>query len=288
MKKKRSIGYVVAWISIVLNLILFVIKYYAGTESGSIAVVADAWHSLSDTVTSFVVIIGFWIAARPPDKEHPYGHGRAESIASVIIATLLAVVGIELLIDSISRLQDKTAVEYDYIVIIVLAISIVSKEVMAQVSIRTGRKMNSESLVADGWHHRSDSISSVVILIGALFNLFWWFDGALGIIVSIMILYTTYGIMKNSFGSFLGEAPDPELLKRIDRIINETDSRITHIHHYRLHSYGDHRELLLDFRLPPEMSVKEAHDIAEIAERRVFERLNIRMTVHVEPVKEVK
>ena len=280
---KKKTGYIIAVCSILLNLILFGIKYYAGKKSGSIAVIADAWHSLSDTLTSIIVILGLWIASRPPDQEHPYGHGRAESIASIIVATLLGMVGFEFIFESISRIADGVKVEYDSTVLIALIISVVSKEIIAQVSIRYGKRMKSESLVADGWHHRTDSISSGLIIIGVIFNYFWWFDSVMGIGVALMILWATYNIMKGSISTLLGEKPNPETINKVESIIRDVDSRISDIHNFKMHSYGTRKEMSLDFRLPASMSVDQAHDIATDVGIAVLEKTGIRTTIHTEP-----
>ena len=283
MKHKQKIGYRIAVGSILLNIALFLIKYIAGIETGSIAVMADAWHSLSDSFTSVIVIVGFYIASRPPDNEHPYGHGRAESIASIVIATILGIVAFDFIIQSWERLAEKTSVDYGMIAVYAMIISIVSKEAIAQVSIRMGKKYNSESLIADGWHHRTDSISSVLILIGAIFNIFWWFDGVMGICVGLLILWATYSIMKSAIRTIMGERPEPGLIISVKDIVHEVDARIEDIHNIKLHSYGDHREMTFDFRLPPDMQVDDAHEIAEIAGKKIHKKLKIKATVHVEP-----
>jgi cation diffusion facilitator family transporter len=122
---------------------------------------ADAWHTLSDTLTSVVVILGFWISSRLEDEEHPFGHGRAEVIATIIIATLLAVVGINFLKDSIQQLIVQRSASFSTVGLVVFAISVVIKEGLARFSIWAGKKTDSKSLIADGWHHRSDALASL-------------------------------------------------------------------------------------------------------------------------------
>ena len=160
----KKIGYIAAWTSVVLNAILFGIKYWAGSQAHSNAMIADAWHTLSDTLTSFIVIFGFWISAKPPDKNHPYGHGRAELIAAIVIATLLAVVAFKFIYQSIERLYNPITTNYSFIVLLIFSLSIILKEAMAQFSYKVGKKLNSESLKADGWHHRSDAIITLTIV----------------------------------------------------------------------------------------------------------------------------
>ncbi len=284
---KRTAAYNIIWISIFSNLVLFIIKYIAGTQINSIAVVADAWHSLSDTLTSIVVVAGFWIASKPPDKEHPYGHGRAESIAAVIVATLLAMVAFGFLVDSYDRIMGHVTVHYGSFAMIALLATIVVKEVLAQLSIRIGRKLNSPSLIADGWHHRSDSISSGAILLGAHFaDSFWWIDGAMGLMVAMLLLQASYTIMKSSVSSILGENPSKEMIENMKVAAYDIHPEITDIHNIKVHSYGDYHELMFDMRLPPGMSVDDAHIIATDVEKAIYKDLGIRSTAHIEPHKE--
>lgn len=192
-KYKTFIGYLEGTISIALNTLLFGLKFWVGTKTFSIAIIADAWHTLSDSLTSLVVIIGFKVSSKPADKKHPYGHGRAEIISSVIIGTMLAIVGFNFLIASIQRFINQQSASYGNLAIIVFIISVIVKEGLAQFSIRAGKKINSQSLIADGWHHRSDALVSLMVLVGIFMGgYFWWVDSIMGIIVSLAIFYTTY------------------------------------------------------------------------------------------------
>ena len=128
--KKGNLGYVEGWVSAIINTILFVIKLWVGILSHSVAMIADAWHTLSDTLTSLIVIFGFWVSKQPPDDEHPFGHGRAELISAVIISTLLAIVGINFMIESVNQLRHKEAVVFGKLAIIVFFFSALIKKVL--------------------------------------------------------------------------------------------------------------------------------------------------------------
>ncbi|GAI77757.1 unnamed protein product, partial [marine sediment metagenome] len=157
-KNKIFLGYLEGIISIFLNTFLFGLKYWVGMKTFSIAIIADAWHTLSDSLTSLVVIIGFKISSKPADKEHPFGHGQAEIVSSIIIGTMLAIVGFNFLIASIQRFTNQQSAVYGTSAIIVFLISVIVKEGLAQFSIRAGKKIDARSLIADGWHHRSDAL----------------------------------------------------------------------------------------------------------------------------------
>ena len=172
------------WVSIFTNLALFGLKYWAGLVSGSVALIADAWHTLSDSISSVLVIGGVKLSQKPADKSHPFGHGRYELIATIIIGCLLIWVSYNFIVESVEKLQNKESASYGAFAIIATIISVISKEGLAQYSFYIGRKTNSRVVSADGWHHRSDAISSIVILVGIFIGrYFWWADGVLGILV---------------------------------------------------------------------------------------------------------
>ena len=282
---RQRLVYQQGWVSIFANAVLFVSKYWVGVITGSIALVADAWHSLSDSLTSVIVIFGAKISNKPPDKEHPFGHGRAELIASIIIGAILGFVGFEFAKQSISKLVNKEGVEYGVAAIWVIVISILVNELLAQYAFWIGRKTGNPSMKADGWHHRSDALSSVIILVGIFFaNHFWWIDGILGFIVSVLLFYAAYEIIKDGINPLLGETPEEDLLSDLKTIANETSGMETHLHHVHMHRYGQHMELTMHIKLPQETTLKNAHQIADDIEDAISKKLNIEATIHMEPL----
>lgn len=285
----KKLGWLEGWISIVLNTALFFIKFWVGAASGSIAMVADAWHTLSDTLTSIVLLVGFWMAGRKPDRQHPYGHGRAEVISSVIIGTLLGVVGVNFLTESCRRLSHEQSARFGVVAIVVFLVSVVLKEALAQFSLWAGRKTGSNSLKADGWHHRSDAIASALIVLGAFAGKkIWWIDGVMGIAVSALILYAAYEIIRSGSGILLGEALPPDLEANILKIIQSTTPSVKGIHHFHSHCYGEHREITFHIRLPPQTALSEAHACATSIEKAIRDELAIESTIHLEPMGSVR
>jgi cation diffusion facilitator family transporter len=271
------------WLSIFVNTILFGLKYWVGITTASIAIIADAWHTLSDSFTSLVVLWGAKTSARPPDRKHPFGHGRVEVIASVIIGAILATVGLNFLIESIRRLVNQEQAAYNPLAIGVFAASVVLKESLARFSIVSGRKTGSRSLVADGWHHRSDAIASALILVGILLGrYFWWIDGVLGIAVSLVIFWATFDILRISISSLIGERPDAELVEQLRALVAETVHLDVDLHHLHLHQYGQHKELTFHISLPQELRLREAHKIAHLLETKVQEDLGLETTIHMD------
>jgi len=271
----------------VVNVGLFVLKYWAGIVTGSIAIIADAWYTLSDSFTSIVVLVGIKISTKPADQEHPFGHGRAEWIASIIIGILLALIAFNFISESVQRLRSRESVRYGAIAISVTIISILAKEALAQYALWAGRKTDSKAVKADAWHHRSDALSSLIILIGIFFNrFFWWIDGVLGIIVALLILYAAFDILRDSVNPMLGNEPPAGLIEQIKKLCWESIGEEVHAHHFHIHDYGAHAELTFHIRLPQKMTLKEAHDIVNRIENSIKSKLDIDATIHIDPIRD--
>jgi len=288
--KKRNpnfIAYLEGWLSIGINILLFALKYWAGVVSGSVAIIADAWHTLADSITSIIVLIGTKTSEKPPDNKHPFGHGRAEIIAAFIIGVFLAFIAFEFFLESSRRLYDHEAASYGTIAIVVTIISVLLKEALARFAFWSGKKINSISLRADAWHHRSDAISSIIILVGIfLGKYFWWIDGVLGLIVAIIIAYAALKTIKDAISSILGETPSDEDILKIKQICNEVSPFDSHPHHIHIHDYGKHQELTFHINLPSNISLLEAHNIATEIEVAIKEKMNFETTIHMEPLQE--
>jgi len=281
-------GYIEGSISIAVNALLFVLKMWASVVSGSIALAADAWHTLSDSISSVVVVIAAKLASKKADKEHPFGHGRWEQIASLFIAVILAIIAYGFLDNSIRQLFNKSKADYGTIAIFVTAVSIVVKELLAQYAFYIGRKTGNSSVKADGWHHRSDALSSVVVLAGILFaKQFWWIDSVLGIIVALMLFHATFMILKEAINKILGEKPEQKLIDEITSEIKNFYHDDLHLHHFHLHNYVSHQELTFHIRLNGFLTVGAAHKIAQEIEKIIEEKFNMSATIHVEPLRPV-
>lgn len=277
------------WISIIANTLLFGLKYWAGLVTGSIALIADAWHTLTDSVSSVIVLIGGKISRKPADDDHPFGHGRAEHIAAVIIGVLLAIVAFDFILNAIEKFSSRKQTTFGTIAWVVTIISIVVKELLAQYALWGFKKTNSSILKADGWHHRTDALSSVVILVGIAIGKFFWFtDAVLGFIVAIMIAYASYEILSKEIKSLLGESPSDELLLEISEKVQRKFELPLHIHHIHMHNYGHHTEMSCHIKLPPEMSLEQAHDICTKIEKEVKTEFGYVATIHPEPLEEGK
>ncbi|MDX9800407.1 MAG: cation diffusion facilitator family transporter [Spirochaetia bacterium] len=286
MYDKTKLAYTEGIASVIINTLLFALKLWAGTITGSIAVIADAWHTLSDSITSVILIFGAKSANKPPDKEHPFGHGRAELITSIIIGVLLSVVGINFITESAHRLISRERSDFSFSVLVVMSVSVVLKEGLAQFSFWAYRKTGSMALKADGWHHRSDSLASLLIVTGIFISrYFWWIDAVLGLIVSLIIIISAIAIIREGAAPLLGESPDKVLIGKINKLVSEIIGSENHLHHLHLHRYGHHTEMTFHICLPGDKTVEEGHEAATKIENLLRERLNIEATIHVEPFK---
>jgi len=271
------------WISGIANIILFALKLWAGIVSGSIALVADAWHTLTDTISSILIIVGLKLASRPADKEHPFGHGRIEIIVSLVIGILLVLVGFHFIRGSIEKLRNTESADFGLIAIIITAVSLVVKEGLARYAIKIAKITGIESIKADGWHHRSDAFSSGIILIGLVFQKYiWWIDGVLGIFVAIVIFYSAYIILKNTVQLLLGQKPEEEQVEEIKRIAKGIYSGDLRLHHFHIHNYGFHNELTMHIVLPGEMELREANKITQKLFEEIKEKMNVLATIHID------
>lgn len=270
-------------ISIVVNLVLFVLKLWAGIVSASVALTADAWHTLSDSISSVAVIVGAKLSSQAPDKDHPFGHGRWEYITSFLIALFLGFIAVEFTKEAIQNFIAHNIADFGTLAIVVTIISILGKEFLAQYAFRIARKTANSSVKADAWHHRSDALSSVVVLVGIfLKDYIWWIDSALGIIVAIIILHTAYEIVKEAVSKILGEDLKEEEIVTIRQIIDNTCELEVMAHHFHLHNYGRHQELTFHIKLEPTLTIAQGHTLATKIEKAIEKELGYISTIHVE------
>lgn len=288
MRLAKREGHIAIW----GNVLLAAFKFAVGIFTGSIAVVADAWHTLSDSLSSIVMLVGLKISEKPADKEHPFGHGRAELITSVVIGMMLAAVGFEFARGGVEKIVAHEAAAFGWLGYSAMLATVFVKEGMAQYAFWAARKTGMISLRADGFHHRSDSLSSLLILAGMVADnvsggRLWWMDGALGALVGLMLLRVAWTILRDAGNKLLGEGVPAETENEIRGIARRISggSDDLDLHHLHLHSYGAHREITFHIRLSPEISLRDAHRLGTEIERAIAEELGIDATIHIEPKK---
>jgi cation diffusion facilitator family transporter len=283
-KNRAYYGYIEGVVSIIINLILASIKFLIGIHINSIALIADGLHSLSDLFTSFIVILGFKSAQKPPDEEHPFGHGRYEDIASLIISILLVIVGIEFCITSIQRLIHPQIVQGNYLFFMIVVLTIMGKEALARYSLYLSQKIDSSVLSADAWHHRSDALASIPVALGILASAFGYYsvDSISGMIVSIVIIYLGIKIAKDAINDLLGKAPPPHFTEKIRRMAqSEGAIEVSNIH---VHTYGTKNVISLNVGIEP-MGLEQAHSMADSIEKKIAQEFSASVVVHVDVFK---
>ena len=275
-------------LAIIVNAALFVLKFWVGMITGSVALMADAWHTMSDSLTSIFVVIAAKLASRKPDKEHPFGHGRWEPIATLIISFILAIIGYQFLSDSITRFQNREAVVYGTLALVVTGASILAKEGSAQYAFYLGRKFDNPVITADGWHHRTDSLSSVIVLAGIVITRFidglWWMDSVLGVFCALAIFYAAYKIMIEAITRILGESVKQTFIDELNSEVKKLYHNDLKLHHFHLHNYISHQELTLHMMIQQDATIKSGHDIATKIEQMIMEKYGMDATIHIEPL----
>ncbi len=282
-------GYLSGSLSVAVNVLLAILKYWAGIVTGSVALAADAWHTISDTLSSIALLFATRTTRKPADPEHPFGHGRADLIMSVGIGVVIGTVGLNFLIEAIADLADPQPVLYGTVGRVAVIVSIVAKELLAQFSFFASRRSGMKSIRADGWHHRSDSLTSIIVLIGiVLAGDQYWVDAVLSMIVAIFLLVAAGKVILDSARPLLGESPNTRTLDGIREIGRRISPMFNSVHHVHIHRYGAHTEMTCHVNMDSDMSVGDAHDLVDDFEQALRDDLGLEPTVHIEPERERK
>lgn len=257
-----------------------------GTLSHSISIVSDAFNNLSDCAGCLVTLLGYKMASKPADKNHPFGHGRMEYLTSLIIAALIIFVGIELLKNSVEKIINPVEIRFSFAVLFSLVFSIAVKLWMAVFNAELGKKINSSVLTATAKDSKSDVIATSATLIALICSLFTALpvDGVMGLLVSVFILKSGYDIVKDTVDELLGKPADPEIINNIKEYVLKND-KIIGIHDLIIHSYGPGNIIgSCHVEVKSNESFTEVHDIVDSIEREIHNNLNILMTIHMDPI----
>lgn len=284
-ERRTAYGLVEGYVSVVVNTLLFALKLVLGLWVGSIALVADAVHTASDSLTSVVVIVAAYLARRPPDREHPFGHGRSEAVGTVVIAVLLGVVGVELGRESVLRIASPTSLFTPAWVIVAVLATAAIKEWLSRYALFLGHRSGNQAIKADAWHHRSDVFATVLVALGMVGARLGapWLDGAAGLLVSLLLLWVALTVAREAIDSLLGAAPDPAEIDRIKRQAAEVEG-VFGVHDVVLHRYGTRRFLSLHVETSHLLDAEALHRLSNNVERRVAASDHGSVCVHVDPI----
>lgn len=283
---RKAFGVLCGAVGIILNALLFALKFFAGLLSGSIAITADAFNNLSDAGSSFVTLLGFHLAGQKPDSDHPFGHGRIEYLSGLVVSMLILLMGFELAKSSVSKILHPEPVESGAVVIVILCASILVKLYMSFYNRRIGRKINSSAMLATAADSLSDTVSTAAVLAATLIGRFTslQIDGWAGIAVAVFIFISGIKAAKETIDPLLGTPPTPEFVADIRDIVMK-HSGIEGIHDLIVHDYGPGRCMIsLHAEVSAADDILTIHDSIDHIEKELQETLGCHAVIHMDPL----
>ena len=285
----------VTWIGSIVNFLLLVLKFISGIVGHSSAMVADAVHSLSDFITDIIVIVFVKISGKPEDEDHKYGHGKYETLATALIGIALFAVGIGLLVNGATKVSEvingAVLPAPSMIALVVAAVSIIAKEILYRYTVYIGQNLNSQAVIANAWHHRSDALSSIGTLVGiggAIFLGERWriLDPIAAIVVSAFIIKVAIDLIKPCVDELLERSLPAETEKQILGIITSFPE-VSSPHHLRTRRIGNHIAIEVHLRMDGQTTLENAHETATAVEKRLKEEFGpeTHIGIHMEPIK---
>ena len=279
-------GNLAGTVGIVCNVLLCAGKFLAGFLSGSLAISADAVNNLSDASSSVIALLGFRIAAKPADDEHPYGHGRTEYLAGLAVSVMILLIGLELVKTSVGKIMTPEPIQAGLVPLAVLVASILVKLWMAAFNRQVGKQIGSSVLEATAADSRNDVIATSAVLVATLAQMIfgWQLDGWIGLAVAAFILYSGWGLVKEAIAPLLGQAPDPEMVRHILEVTRSYPG-VLGIHDLIVHDYGPGRQFAsLHVEMAASQDVLASHDVIDQIERRFLEQEGLHVIIHYDPI----
>lgn len=286
---RQSYGTLGSIVGIICNLLLCTIKIVTGFITGSISISADGLNNLTDTGSSVITMIGFKLAGKPADSDHPYGHGRMEHMAAFIVSIIILLVGFELFKTSVTTLQNgKASPDYSYISIIILIISVLVKLWMYIFNRKLGKIIDSEALIATAKDSLNDSVATSVIIISVITSMFvtlpFNLDAILGIALSVFIFYSGVMSAKETIDQLLGKPPEKELISDIENTVLSFKEFVG-IHDLLVHNYGPGRQFAsVHVEVPQNSDIVKCHEQIDLCEKLVQEKLDVCLVIHMDPI----
>lgn len=285
-KVRAAAGRLSGIVGILCNALLFAGKFIVGTVSGSVSITADAMNNLSDATSSVVTLIGFRLAEKPADEDHPYGHARYEYLSGLAVAALIIVIGFELAKTSVEKILHPADITFSTLLVVVLVCSILIKLSLAVFNTRLGKYIDSPALLATAADSRNDVISTGAVLIAAVLErVFGWkIDGYIGLAVSLFILYSGAMLAKDTISPLLGESASPELQKEIIRVMQQEDAVLGY-HDLMVHDYGPGQRFgSLHVEMDQAQDPLYCHELIDNLERQCLQELGVHLVIHYDPV----
>lgn len=283
---REQYGVLSGAVGIACNVFLFALKLVIGFLTGSISIAADAFNNLSDGLSCLISIVGFKVAGKAPDAKHPFGYGRTEYIAGLIVAFIIVLVGVEFLKTSFDRIIHPEPVAFSVVLLVILVVSMLVKLWMGAFNSKIGGRIESPVLMAAGQDSRNDVITTAVVVLGMVAGRFTTLpvDGYVGLLVALFIIWAGIGIVRDTVAPLLGEAADPEVARNIEEIVRESDY-IVGVHDLIVHNYGAGRSLAsLHAEVPSDSDFVAVHEVIDEAEKRVWQRTGVYLVIHMDPI----
>ncbi len=283
---RRNYGTLSSVVGILCNIILFIIKYIMGTLSGSVSIISDAFNNLSDIAGCVVTLLGYKMASKPADKDHPFGHGRMEYLTALFIAVIIVIVAFELFKNSVDKILHPQELTFSLIVLISLLFSIGVKLWMSLFNTKLGKRINSSVMIATANDSKTDVIATAATCVSIIATLFTDFpvDGIMGVVVSVFIFKSGFEIIKDTVDNLLGKPADPEIVSGIKKLVMDNE-KIIGIHDLVIHSYGAGTMIgSCHAEVKSTEDFVEVHDIIDGIERDIYHTLGVLMTIHMDPI----
>ncbi len=282
---REKYGVLSGALGIICNLILFILKLIIGLLMNSIAVISDAFNNITDLGSSIMTIFGSKLSNRPPDKNHPHGHGRYEYIASLAVSFIIFGVGLETLRTSIEKIIKPEPIEFNLLSGIILSFSILLKLWMYSYNKYIGEKISSSVNRATAQDSLNDAIATTAVLIGSIAEPYINLpvDGILGLIISALIMYSGFCTAKDSVNLLLGPSPDPELVDKIKKLLLEDDN-IKGVHDLIVHDYGPNKIMAsVHAEVSSKANIVDIHSVIDSIEKKIKRKLNVEIVIHMDP-----
>lgn len=283
---RRAYGVLTGALGIVLNLLLFTGKCLAGLFSGSVSIMGDAFNNLSDAGSSFITMIGFQLSGKEPNPQHPFGHGRIEYISGLAVSVMIIVMGFEVLKTSFEKVLHPEQMEVSLLTVLILLASIAVKVYMSVYNGAYGKKLDSSAMKATATDSLSDCIATFVVLLSMIVYYFWHvnLDGWSGFVVAGFILFAGINSAKDTLNPLLGEAPDEEFVREIEKTVM-AHSEVVGVHDMVVHDYGPGRLMIsLHAEVPGNMNIYVLHDVIDLIEFEIKQKYNCDAVIHMDPI----
>ena len=285
-KVRQAYGVLTGVVGILLNVLLFAGKFIAGTLSKSISITADAFNNLSDAGSSFVTLIGFKLAGAKPDPEHPFGHGRIEYVSGLVVSGAILLMAFELIKDSIDKIIHPQTVDFSALAAGILVVSILVKIYMYLYNSSISKKIDSAAMKATATDSLSDTMATTVVLIASIVGHYTGLkiDGYCGVLVGLFIFYAGFSAAKETLDPLLGQPPEEEFVEQIEEIVMSYEL-VQGIHDLVVHDYGPGRVMIsLHAEVPAEEDILEIHDMIDVIENDLADKLNCEAVIHMDPL----